>query len=599
MHYFNPLNVYYKSITGAIQENTPVIFRLKSNDSACYMVVIEDSTKEEFRYEMKKDNDTFFVELSFSVGLKWYYFELSNGKKLGKGENYNAEIQNKINFYQLTVYSRDYKVPSWLKGGVIYQIFPDRFYKSEKYKINTKKFVHENWFDTPVYKPNEDGQVLNNDFFGGNIQGIIEKLDYLKSLSVNAIYLNPIFKAFSNHRYDTGDYFVIDELLGDENDLIELIEKANRKGIKIILDGVFNHVGDDSIYFNKYGNYDSVGAYQNTNSKYYSWFNFIDYPNDYESWWGIKTLPQVDKNNIDYINFICGENGVIERYTKLGIGGWRLDVVDELNGNFVKKLRERVKTNNKNAIIIGEVWEDASNKVSYGERREYFLGKELDSVMNYPLKNAILEYVTKKDEKALLSVVLEQLNNYPKIVLDSLMNILSTHDTIRLISALSGININGLTKEQQEKIKLNNIQKNDSIFLVKIASLLQFTLYGVPSIYYGDEVGMEGFTDPLNRMCFPWKNENVVLLNWYKFLGKLRKNYKAFNDGEISILLAKNGAFVFKRENINSNVLVCVNLSNDEINLSFDGEVKELISTKVFNNSAIQKTNSFGIYVKN
>lgn len=576
---YNPLNTFYKSIIGAVPENTLIKFRVKGNFNSVTFVLKKDGEQDRF-YEMNKFNGYFEIELSFSIGLYFYCFKLDNGSYVALGEDYSSIICENKNYYQLSVYSKNFTTPQWLLGGIIYQIFPDRFNISRHKTIETDRFLHKNLSDTPYFLPNAKGKIENVDFFGGNICGIIEKLPYISSLGVNVIYLNPIFKANSNHRYDTGDYMQIDPLLGDINDFKTLIDKASEFGIKIVLDGVFNHTGDDSLYFNKYGKYDSVGAYQSKNSPYYNWFNFKNYPNDYESWWGITILPSTNKNNEDFINFITGENGVIEYYTSLGIGGWRLDVVDELPGDFVKKIRSAVKKINPQAVVIGEVWEDASNKISYGERREYFLGNELDSVMNYPLKNAIIDFVLSGNEKMLSLVIKEQIDHYPKKCLDVLMNMLSTHDTVRIISALSGININGLTKLEQSKIKLTDEQYLKAVKKVKIASVLQYMLYGVPSVYYGDEIGMQGFLDPLNRKFFDSKNIDEDLLFWYIKLGSIRRQFSCFKDGELTEIYCKNSVFVFKRYNDESEVLIGVNASDSDVELTFSGSLNNLLTNK-------------------
>lgn len=597
MLYFNPLDTFCKSRIGAFSADTKLMLRLKCDCERCNLIIQSDKDNVEIRYLMNKRNDYFEQEVQLNVGLYWYYFETNDGKKIGLGGDYKGVFTDNPHKFQLTVYSKDYSVPKWLKGGIIYQIFPDRFYKSGNLGfLGEDKVLHENWNDTPIYKPNRLGKVMNNDFFGGNLQGITEKLDYLESLGVSAIYLNPIFEAYSNHRYDTGNYMNIDPLLGTEEDFKNLIAKAEKKGIKIILDGVFNHTGDDSIYFNKYGKYDTLGAYQSAKSPYKSWYKFIRYPNVYESWWGITTLPALEKTSPEYINYVSGVNGVIEHYTKLGIGGWRLDVVDELPANFVRELRNAVKRNNKEAIIIGEVWEDASNKIAYDVRREYFQGKELDSVMNYPLKNAIIHFISNGNEKELSYVVKEQIDHYPKQVLDSLMNILSTHDTYRLISALGDINAYGKTKEEQEKIFLTDSLYEKAKLLVKLATVLQYTLCGVPSVYYGDEIGMQGYADPLNRRTFKWGEEDKDLQNFFIDLGKIRRSYSAFTEGDFEEVYANNGAYIFKRFDENSELLIAVN-RGEKLKFKFDGKLFDIISKNYYENEVTLLENSFMILV--
>jgi len=598
MYYYNPLDNFCKSRIGAVPVGQEIVFNVKATSTKCSFVWSKDGESYKNHLPMEFNGEYFSVSAKFERGLFWYCFELDDGF-LGVGKGLEAVKTDNPSHFQLSVYDADFATPDWLKGGIIYQIFPDRFCSGNANKqIENGKILRSDWGGTPTFLPNENGKVLNNDFFGGDIKGIIDKLDYLKSLSVTAIYLNPIFKAYSNHRYDTGDYMQIDPLLGTEEDFINLVKKADERGIKIILDGVFNHVGDDSIYFNKYGNYDSLGAFQSKESKYYDWFSFEFYPKLYKSWWGILTLPAVNKYNNDYLDYITGEGGVIDKYTKLGIGGWRLDVVDELHSGFVQKIRQAVKKVNPNAVVIGEVWEDASNKIAYNVRREYFLGKELDSVMNYPLKNAILNYVMHKDCAVLSNVVKEQIDHYPSQVLCSLMNILSTHDTFRLLSAVSGESYLGKNKLELSKMSIPQNGFSNAVKRLKIATLLQYTLLGVPSIYYGDEAGMEGYTDPLNRKCFPWGNENLDITAWFKFLGKLRTSYSAFSSYGFKELFAKEGAYVYKRYDKGSEILVAINLSDNLVVLDFEDELFDIVKNQSVSNRVELQSEDFGVFIK-
>ena len=593
---FNPLDRFYKSVIGAVSDKETLVYRVKGFFDSVTLRVKKDG-EDYVNYKMTKKDGFFELNLSLDVGLYFYHFSLNNGEYVGLNEKYVGEITASPIDFQLTIYSNEYVPPKNLYGGVIYQIFPDRFYRSKEIKdIEKGKVYHKNWDEMPEFLP-VNGKILNNDFFGGDLKGIKEKLDYLKELGVTYIYLNPIFKAYSNHRYDTGDYMQIDPLLGDENDLVDLIFAAKNKGIKIILDGVFNHTGSDSIYFNKEGKYNSLGAYQSKESPYFSWYNFKKYPDDYESWWGIETLPSVIETNPDYVNFITGIDGVIERYTKLGVDGWRLDVVDELPDFFVENIRNAVKRNNNEGLIIGEVWEDATNKIAYNTRKQYFLGKQLDSVMNYPLKNAIIEFVKNGNVEELSYVVREQIDHYPRPVLNALMNVLSTHDTYRIISALASVNVDGFTKSQMSKIQLSKAQLNDAIFKTKIATLLQFTLYGVPSVYYGDEIGMQGYKDPLNRQTFKWDKIGGEIFDWYKFLSKLRLEFTLFKQGEIEEIYAKNGCYVFKRFDEYSEMLVAINLGMESVNLMYKGTLTNIIDNTKQKNRIELAPNFFGVFI--
>ena len=394
------------------------------------------------------------------------------------------------------------------------------------------------------------------------------------------------------------DYMKIDGLLGGEEDLKELIEKAEERGIKIILDGVFNHTGSDSVYFNKNGTYDSLGAYQSKKSPYYKWYKFNEYPDDYESWWGIKTLPAVNENEKSYIEFITGKNGVIEKYAAMGIGGFRLDVADELPDEFIKKIRKTLKGVNENAILIGEVWEDATNKISYGRRRTYFLGEELDCVMNYTLKDAIVKFVKDKNARAFSYTVKEAKDHYPKEVFNINMNILSTHDTKRILTALSNAP-DVFSKAEKAAFHLSGKEKKEAVLRLKTASLLQYTLNGVPSLYYGDEAGMEGFEDPFNRLYYPWGKEDKEIFSWYKLLGKIRREHGVFKDGDYKELYVDRNFLCFERRNEEEVVAVAVNLGESEYTLNFNGVMKDLIKEKNYENGVKIPPNSVKIFSSN
>ncbi len=472
--------------------------------------------------------------------------------------------------YELLIYSTDYSTPKWISGGIIYHIFVDRFYGTTTLKkphpTNSAIEIRNDWGGTPHYLPDENGKIKNNDFFGGNLKGIEEKLPYLSELGVTVLYLSPIFDAYSNHKYDTGDYFTIDPMFGDENSLTDLCSHAEKFGIHIILDGVFSHTGSDSIYFNKYGNYSSTGAYQSIHSPYYDWYFFNKWNDDYESWWGIPTLPTVNKDCKSYVDFIAGKDGVLKHWQKKGIKGWRLDVADELPDDFLESLRNSVKSRDHEAFIVGEVWEDASNKFSYGILKKYFLGNQLDSVTNYPLKDAIIEYVRTSDCSLLNYTINYIIEKYPPQTISCLMNILGTHDTARILTVL-GSEKTPESRIERAEYKLYAEEKWKGVQLLKIASLLQFTLPGIPCIYYGDEAGVEGFEDPFNRACFPWGNENAEILNHYKFLSVLRKS-KLFANGKYKNLINDKEVFAFERYDECERIIIVANMSEEDVTLN-------------------------------
>ena len=617
--YFNPLDIACKSIIGAVKQRKKIQFNvycIKTDaifDGSCTPNLEDCFTPSEnatLHFNRDGENAEFFTmektAFGWSIalqickpGLYYYTFAIENVGFISCGALQQGKITQSPQGFLLTVYSTTYKTPEWFKGGVMYQIFPDRFCKQGTMPDIKGRIRREDWGGLPSYKPNENGKVLNNDFFGGNLQGIESKLDYLKELGVTVLYLNPIFEAASNHRYDTSNYLKIDRMLGTEEDFKNLVNAAKLKGIRIILDGVFNHTGDDSVYFNKYGNYPSVGAYQSKNSPYYSWYSFTQFPEKYESWWGIDVLPQVNEHSMSYQNFIFGKNGVLKTWLSYGIGGYRLDVADELPDFFLKKLRKSVKEEDNDAIIIGEVWEDASDKIAYSQRREYLQGKELDSVMNYPLKDAIIRYVTTGNVTSLVQTVYTLIDHYPKQTLDCLMNILGTHDTARILTVLGGIYCQNKEEMAKKGAYLSETTKQTAIEKLKMAAVLQYTLPGVPCVYYGDENAMEGHIDPFCRQCFDWEHLNEDLISFYKRLGRIRADYQnIFKDGEFSICNAKDELLYYKREKDNECVYIVINNGAKSYQLQTYTNHKNILTDAIYKNQIEIQPYSYQIFVK-
>ena len=574
--YYNPLDPACKSVLGGVRQNESFTIRIfGKSDEPCIFVLQRDGCEAQSLH-MQNISGGWELQLSFAEpGLYFYWFRLG-GRRAALGEDRNAEFSDSASAYQILVYRECFATPAWFKGGIMYQIFPDRFFKSGEILVEKGKWLHRDWHETPEFRPNEKGKILNNDFFGGNFRGILKKLDYLQSLHVTVIYLNPIFRAFSNHRYDTGDYMQLDPMLGSEEDFAALVSECGKRGIRLILDGVFNHTGDDSRYFNKYGTYDEIGAYQSKDSKYYSWYNFRHFPDKYDSWWGIDVLPAVNETCPSYIDFITGENGVLRRWMKYPLGGFRLDVADELPDEFVAKIRSAVKSANGDAVVIGEVWEDASNKIAYSTRRKYFQGEELDSVMNYPLKDAIINFVVSGNTSLLRRTVGMLLDHYPKCVLDSLMNILGTHDTVRVLTALGGVC--AYNKEEMAVLKLSAEQRAVATERLKIAAILLYTFFGVPCIYYGDEIGMEGYSDPFCRNPFAWDLIDEDILSHYRWLGELRSRYTVFRDGDYRELYHDDNCIVFERRKGKEAVITVANLGNNKYTLRFNGVLYNQLS---------------------
>lgn len=579
---YDSWNNDYKSPFGAVKRDESIRFTIKLSkdtklDFAPVLVVFRTGFKERFlsMTQIDETDDCYVYSTIFSAkysGIHYYYFSYtSNGTRffIKKKDSHIGHI-NDGNLFQLTVHSNHYETPDFLKGGIMYQIFPDRFCKSGKLHQNipSGRVIRDDWGGVPYYKPDENGHVWNNDYFGGDLEGIRSKLGYLSDLGVTCIYLNPIFESHENHRYNTADYMKVDPLLGTNEDFKKLCEDAKEYGISIILDGVFSHTGADSVYFNKFSRYDSIGAYNSKESPYYPWYTFYNYPNEYEAWWGIDTLPNVVETNPDYTKFICGDGGVLDYWIEQGAAGFRLDVADELPDQFLEDLNKCVKNHGKEKIVIGEVWEDASNKESYGVKRRYLLGHQLDSVMNYPFREAIISYIKGGNPNDFVLSVMTILENYPKPTIDVLMNFVSTHDIERAINRFGGENCDGKSKDWMAGRKLTEEQYAKGKNMLKSAFALMFFIAGVPSIYYGDEAGMQGYKDPFNRVCYMWGDEDNELIEFTRELGKIRKSSSAFKQGEMRFIYTDNDIMGFIRHGEDEDMLVFVNRS--EYNRSID-----------------------------
>ncbi len=482
-----------------------------------------------------------------------------------QGDDTNMEAGD---LWQLSCVDTRDPVPEAMQGAVMYQIFPDRFFREGMCDCTEKLkpyWVHDNLSDVPEWRPNAQGEMLNNDFYGGNLRGIEKKLTYLHEIGVEILYLNPIFMAFSNHRYDTFDYRRVDPMLGTEADFVSLCRSAHALGMKIVLDGVFSHVGSRSPYFQS--------AAASPDSPYHDWFQWKHWPDDYESWWGIKTLPCVDKRNGDYIRFIIeDDDSVVAKWLRLGADGFRLDVVDELPDEFVARLRRRVREINPEAIVIGEVWEDASNKIAYGVRRRYFTGCQLDSVMNYPWQKAILSYVRGDGDGGALGESIRTLaENYPPDVLNAVMNILSTHDTPRALTAL--VDPSDGSRGELAARHMTPEARAWALRLLRMAAFLQFTLPGAPCIYYGDEAGMDGYRDPFNRKFYPWGAEDTELTAFYRALAAMKKENPALRRGSVEVLQAGGGRLLFYRRAPEQTAVICCNRSREPWRLTGHGRL--------------------------
>ena len=587
---YNPM--HDKVPTGAAVIGSAIRFEVQIEKSYAlslknvYLIIDQDGDGENVKYPMQQASSTSqyarytITHLFEKKGVFFYYFEIEEENKsyfLEQGDYLNAKsCDNVSNMFLQLITEEQPEAPNFY-GGIMYHIFVDRFCCVDPdEKAYKGKILRKDWggkINSYIGKKQED--ILNNEFFGGNFKGIISKLDYLQDLGVTTLYLSPICKAYSNHKYDIGDYLTIAEEYGGEKDFKLLVEKAKEKGMGIIIDAVFNHTGADSLYFNKYGNYDSVGAYQSVDSPYADWYEFKSFPDTYACWWGVKIMPQIRKDSKSFQDFICEK--VLPKYQDLGVQGFRFDVVDELSAEFADRIADTLRAKNPETVLIGEVWEDASIKTAYNEQKRYFEDAKLNSVMNYPVKDAIISYCLTGDENTLAYNLRIIKDHYPKQVQNCLMNIIGTHDTMRILTVLSQErnSRDGSYGKLDTKVTKKELEKG--IKRLKIASLLQFTVMGVPCIYYGDEVGITGDGDPFNRKCFPWDNINKELLDWYKALGRIRKN-KAFVHGDLNVLYNANGAIVYERLTVTDRVLILINNGQYPFEATIDNLMKDMLN---------------------
>lgn len=549
----------YREPFGAAEAGTKVSLSLYMEDEhpeSVRLLLWRGEDADPKPIEMKDGGDgSFYAEITVPDEgcLLWYAFEIETEREDGRqifyyGNNADALGGEGAVYiddprrYQITVFKRA-EVPEWYKEGIIYQIFPDKFARDGDWrerceeavkKVNerrtdTRRVIEEEWTKPAYYVRGQGSNIAEWPVYGGSLKGIEEKLDYLRSLGVTGIYLNPVFEATSNHRYDTGDYMHIDPALGTDEDFVSLAKAARLRGIRIILDGVFSHTGSDSIYFDRYGNYpgaEGKGAYGNEDSPYRGWFKFDENePYGYKSWWGVEDLPEVIEENGDYREFILGEDGVVAHWLRMGASGWRLDVADELPDAFIAETRARIKATDPEALLIGEVWEDASNKISYGERRRYFMGDELDGTMHYPLRDILLDYINYTISAGGAADRLMSLaENYPPENLYGALALIGSHDRERIMTLMAG--------EQDYKSATRK---------VRVLSTLQYCLPGVPCVYYGDEVGLMGGRDPENRSGYPWGHENLDLGYHYRMLGLMYDEHPALKSGDYKYLSGKHG----------------------------------------------------------
>lgn len=560
--YHNSHELIYRDPFGAVATNTEITLALDLSDAAsgylCFLRLWQEDLGETLLpmqsrlLESGALRFTCHLTAPETPGLLWYCFRLiapdghtlhycNRIDGLGGAGSLTPELHNS---YQITVYTPA-TVPEWYKQGVVYQIFPDRFARGADWLQRfsdaqhpahwqgPRRLLQADWNDQPFYLRKKDQSITHWNFFGGTLEGIREKLPYLQSLGITIIYLNPIFEAASNHKYDTANYLRIDPGFGDETSFRQLAREAREHGIRLILDGVFSHTGADSIYFNRYGNYHTVGACQSCNSDFYDWYRFQHYPDEYEAWWGVKDLPNVEELTESYQDFIFrNSDSVIRYWLRCGASGWRLDVADELPDCFIEGIRSAMKQEDPDSLLLGEVWEDASNKRSYNQPRRYLFGHELDATMHYPFRTAMLDFLLgRTDAATVVAQMMSLKENYPPENYYAALNLVGSHDRMRILSALGEAPEN-LSETEQAHFQLTDQQLCLARKRLLALSVLQFTAAGVPCIYYGDEAGLQGLNDPYNRAPFPWGREDRELTEHYRTLIHLRKQEKVLISGD-------------------------------------------------------------------
>ncbi len=560
--FFNSTDTACKRPFGAVAAGTPVTFELSIPESYGYVdphLVLTKDREAAVPYRMEYrgkqgSSHHFLVEITPTTeGLYFYYFDLyTDFRKICRGPHGEGFLTWTLaDSWQLTVYERDFRTPDFLKGGTMYQIFPDRFFEGAPHAAMpfADRIYREDKQGEPYFWPNEQPEgYLNKDYYGGDFAGIRQKLPYLASLGVTCLYLNPIFEAHANHRYNTANYLKADPLLGTNQDFADLCAAARARGIRIILDGVFSHTGSDSLYFNREGRYGPGGAYRDRNSPYRTWYDFDSgYACGYRSWWGFDTLPEVEENAPSYVDFVCGRGGVIDTWLNLGASGFRLDVADELPDSFIEKLRAAVKAHGQDKLLLGEVWEDATTKEDCGRRRTYLRGRGLDATMNYPFRSLALDYIKGADVARIADGLLSICENYPAPALCCEMNFLSTHDTVRAITAIAGEPAEGHDRYWASGRRIPADRMDSAVRKLLLAYAMIFTLPGVPCVYYGDEIAMQGYGDPFNRAYFDWSSTENRLKGPLANLAAMRKSCDAFAGSRLEIVRAEGDILHYRR----------------------------------------------------
>ena len=571
----------FRSPPGAVEEGTDIAFSIVSFGGleSAELCVYGDGFTEDIA--MQRTGDVFTAHFTApGPAALFYKFRLGGAFLCPDDGGHSSRLAGGgAEGFRLTVYKRGFRTPEWLRRSVMYQVFPDRFGFSDdgtaqagiEYhrSLGQSPEMHKSRTEPVKWQPRPgEGDYAPDDFYGGTLRGIAARLPYLRELGIGTLYLNPVVEARSNHRYDTSNYEMVDPILGSVDDYVNLSSEAARLGIRIINDGVFSHTGADSVYFDRFGSYGGTGAHASRSSPYFGWFDFRSYPDDYRCWWGFRDLPEVNEEDEGWQDYIIrGRDSIVKLWLRRGASGWRLDVADELPDDVLELIRASAKAEKPDCAIIGEVWEDAVLKVSYGRRRGYALGGALDSVMNYPFRAAVISFARgESDAFALRDFLLSQQHNYPGPMYMALMNLLSSHDVERLHSALGAdCALKSLDRASQAAFGLTPEQSEKADRLQKLCAAIQYCVPGVPCLYYGDEEGLDGAGDPFNRA--PFEPSLGGLHNFYTELGRTRNGSEALKCGSAAFYAPSPDVLLILREAGGERVLCIANRGESEFRL--------------------------------
>lgn len=469
------------------------------------------------------------------------------------------------------------RIPEWAEGALFYQLFVDRFARSKNHLndlINGRNY--RSWGDEVNWRRNYDGKFTNNDFYGGDLKGIIEKIPYFKLLGVDVLYLSPInFSTFRYDRYAASNHLMIDPDVGTFDDLKELHDEANKNGLHIILDIAFNHCSIDNAFY--------VDAINNSNSEYKDWFKRNNDGN-ISFWYGFKDMPEFNQYSKRYQEYVSGNNGVIAKYAQY-TDGFRIDLAEVFEPFFLEEIRKQANKYSPH-LTVGEFWQNPDPRL---------IGKAIDVPTSYPLTNAILKGVAYGEFEYLNSLTKEMISKYPRKYLNSFLVSLDTHDTIRVLTLLGRLDLmrtgmmdiwkidepptrwhrdgkfytDEFRQFEYDNDKLSDEQLKNAIELLRLAMVIQYFYIGSPCLYYGTEIGMQGFKDPFNRRCMDWIDEEnnsyrKELFNFVVQLGRVRKLFDFKNAEPPKVIACDSCVFCFTRKSGEHTLFVAVNRGKTE-----------------------------------